>query len=146
MHDSFAHFLEDALEHGAGDRNDDSILEKGNRRKKRLGDRCVFRGGTNKAGATWDKEISVHELDPHGHATGKFIPKAVVVPAQIGQAGQTSCLDLIAQVCESDRLSKRAAMTGKQCATEERKRARVHGERVATLAKVEECKAASIQK
>mmetsp|Transcript_24516 Transcript_24516/g.71884 ORF Transcript_24516/g.71884 Transcript_24516/m.71884 type:complete len:150 (-) Transcript_24516:59-508(-) len=39
-HDSAAHFLEDALEHGHADTVDDSILEKGNRRKKRLGDRC----------------------------------------------------------------------------------------------------------
>jgi len=50
-HDSSAHFLEDALEHGHADAVDDSILEKGNRRKKRLGDRCVFRGGTNEPGA-----------------------------------------------------------------------------------------------
>ena len=31
VHDAFAHVHEDIMEHGAGDRNDDAILEKGNR-------------------------------------------------------------------------------------------------------------------
>ena len=31
VHDAFAHVHEDIMEHGAGVRNDDAILEKGNR-------------------------------------------------------------------------------------------------------------------
>ena len=31
VHDAFAHIHEDIMEHGSGDRNDDAILEKGNR-------------------------------------------------------------------------------------------------------------------
>ena len=33
MHDAYAHVEEEILLLGPGDRNDDSILEKGNRRK-----------------------------------------------------------------------------------------------------------------
>ena len=47
----YANAFEDEInEHGTLDRNDDSILEKGNQRKKRLGDRVVFRGGTKRIG------------------------------------------------------------------------------------------------
>ena len=40
----------DGVEHGQADTIDDSILGKGNRRKKRLGDCCVFCGSTNEPG------------------------------------------------------------------------------------------------
>uniref|UniRef100_A0A7S2GYP8 Uncharacterized protein n=1 Tax=Haptolina brevifila TaxID=156173 RepID=A0A7S2GYP8_9EUKA len=47
VHGAFAHIKEGILEHGPGDRNNNAILEKGNRRKKRLGDHCTFCGGKN---------------------------------------------------------------------------------------------------
>ena len=54
LHDAFAHFYEDVIEHGMVEWTDDSILEKGNRKQKALKRlifhtrcvRCPLRRGT----------------------------------------------------------------------------------------------------
>ena len=43
VHDAFAHVHEDIMEHGAGDRNDDGILETKNKRKKKWARTTTFR-------------------------------------------------------------------------------------------------------
>ena len=113
VHDAFAHVLEDILEHGPGDHNDDAILEKGNRRKKRLGDRCCFRGGTNRVGATYVQTLRVKEK-VNGIATGRFITKKRSRIASLGQAAQVQTLDLIAQICESGRACRREMMSARE--------------------------------
>ena len=97
-------------------------------------------GGTNAAGATWQREISVHELDAHGKRTGELVPKLVTTSANIGQAGQTAKLDLIAQVCESERPSKRDSLSEKQVASAARKQQKTEVGRTSTLANVEKWK------
>ena len=57
-----------------------------------------------------------------GKPTGRLVEKTYRRGANIGQAGQAARLDLIAQVCESERPSKRSLMTAKQLATEQRKK------------------------
>lgn len=88
VHDAFAHAHDDIMEHGTGDRNDDAILEKGNRRNKRLGDRCTMRGGRNGldgARHQWTRKIKVPEkID--GKKTGEFVQKEITVRAPLGQA------------------------------------------------------------
>ena len=102
VHDAFYHIYEDIMEHGAGDRNDDAILEKANRRKKRLGDRCTMRGGKNHS--WWDRTIRVLEkID--GKKTGKYVKKTVSVVRNIGQAAQVQRLDMVAQICQAYRKS-----------------------------------------
>eukprot|EP00966_Prymnesium_polylepis_P337112 7391898-Prymnesium_polylepis.1 len=102
-HDSAAHFLEDALEHGQCDTVDDSILEKGNRRKKRLGDRCVFRGGTNEEGTTFTYKRQVKERDEKGVWTGEFKTIEVTRRANLGPAAQAQRLDFAAAWFEGRR-------------------------------------------
>eukprot|EP00966_Prymnesium_polylepis_P208645 4833971-Prymnesium_polylepis.1 len=102
-HDSAAHFLEDALEHGHADTVDDSILEKGNRRKKRLGDRCVFRGGTNEPGKMFVYERQVPLVDADGNPTGEFKTIVVKRPAPLGPAAQAQRLDFAAAWFEGQR-------------------------------------------
>ena len=148
-HDSYAHFLEGALEHGAADRNDDSILEKGNRRKKRYGDRNVFRGGKN---YVWDPELKKYvrpkwksrrqgpEIGPDGKPTGRRATKTVWRHANEGQAAQTQRLDLIGQICEAGRPSKRAKMTVDQLTTERLNQEARGSDRALVLVAVEEFK------
>ena len=114
VHDAFAHVAEDIMEHGSGDRNDDAILEKGNRRFKRIGDRCVMRGGRN--GGTWTRKVRVAEkID--GKKTGKFTQRTITVKAVEGQAAQTQRLELIAQTCEATRLAQSQIMSAKAVET-----------------------------
>ena len=108
VHDAYAHVEQDILEHGPGDRNDDSILEKKNRLKKRLGDRCVFKGGTNAPGATFTQTIRVKERDERGKPTGRFITKTVSRKANIGVAAQVQKLDFAGQILEAKRESASA--------------------------------------
>ena len=102
-HDSSAHFLEDSLEHGHADAVDDSILEKGNRRKKRLGDRCVFRGGTNEPGAKFTYERKVKVRDEKGVWTGEMKTVTVSRTAVLGPAAQAQRLDFAAAWFEGRR-------------------------------------------
>ena len=60
------------MEHGAAERVDDSILEKGNRRKKKLGLRCCFHGGTNREGAMFRQRRQIALKDANGQATGEM--------------------------------------------------------------------------
>jgi hypothetical protein len=111
VHDAFAHVREDIMQHGSGDRNDDAILEKGNRRFKRIGDRCVFRGGRN--GGSWQRTMRVAErID--GKKTGRYISKKVTVKSVLGQAAQTQKLELVAQICEAKRAGANDKLSAKQ--------------------------------
>ena len=109
VHDAFCHIEEDILVNGPLDRNDDAILEKGNRRKKRLGDRCTMRGGKNCAAdggkAVWTQTRRVKIRDENGKFTGEYRKKTVTRRANLGVAAQVLKLDLIAQLCESKRAS-----------------------------------------
>jgi len=58
-----AHFLEDSLVNGEAISVDDAILEKGNRRMKRLGDRCTWRGPNRQPGSKFFYEKSVLQAD-----------------------------------------------------------------------------------
>jgi hypothetical protein len=102
VHDAFCHIEEDILVNGPLDRNDDSILEKGNRRKKRLGDRCTFRGGKNgnpaSGRATFTQVRRVKVRDANGTFTGNYLRKTITRLANIGVAAQVLKLDLIAQL------------------------------------------------
>jgi hypothetical protein len=113
VHDAFWHVEEDVEQHGTGDRNDDSLLEKGNRRKKRLGDRVVFRGGSNIEGTRWKKTIRVLERDAKGKKTGRYLKKVVMVKAVLGVAAQCQRLDLIAAILEGSRPSKSDSLSKK---------------------------------
>ena len=115
VHDAFAHVADDIREHGAGDRNDDAILEKGNRRFKRLGDRCVFRGGRN--AHTWTRTIRVADKDAAGKKTGTFTKKTITVKAPQGQAAQAQRLECIAQICESGRKATSELLSAKELET-----------------------------
>ena len=115
VHDAFAHVGDDIREHGAGDRNDDAILEKGNRRFKRLGDRCVFRGGRN--AHTWTRTIRVADKDAAGKKTGTFTKKTITVKAPQGQAAQAQRLECIAQICESGRKATSELLSAKELET-----------------------------
>ena len=140
VHDAFAHVREDIMEHGAGDRNDYAILEKGNRRFKRIGDRCVFRGGRN--GATWTRKIRVAEkID--GKKTGKFTQKTITVRAVEGQAAQTQRLEVIAQICEAGRKAASQMMSSKEQETKAEAKVLRDVNRNALEAKLEAKKAAS---
>eukprot|EP00966_Prymnesium_polylepis_P243833 5639146-Prymnesium_polylepis.1 len=110
VHDAFAHVHDDIMEHGFGDRNDDSILEKGNRRKKRLGDRCTMRGGKNNSRWTCDRRVA-EKVD--GVKTGRFIVKKVNRRANEGVAAYVQRLDLAAQICESTRMAETAKLSAK---------------------------------
>ena len=114
VHDAFAHIEEDILVHGTGDRNDDAILEKGNRRKKRLGDRCVFRGGKNNGVRTY--KIRVKEMVA-GKWTGSYVPKEVTRRTVAGQAAQVMILDTIAQIREATRATASASLSAKEVLT-----------------------------
>jgi ribosomal protein S18 acetylase RimI-like enzyme len=137
VHDAFAHVEEDILEHGFGDRNDDSILEKGNRRKKRLGDRCVFRGGTNRAGARFQQTRRVKERDAHGRWTGRYTKSTVSRRANLGAAAQVLRLDLIAQLCEEARQSASASLSAKEIETKAEEKLARAAAREATLTSLE---------
>ena len=125
VHDAFAHVEEDILEHGSGDRNDDAILEKANRRKKRLGDRCTFRGGTNCPGAKFKQPVRVKVRDEKGAWTGRYVTKMKSRKANLGLAAQVQKLDLVAQICEAKRASARDALSvGEVAMKAEEKKAR----------------------
>ena len=136
VHDAFCHVEEDILMHGTGDRNDDSILEKGNRRKKRLGDRCVFRGGKNghpaSGRATYQQQRRVKQRNEHGVWTGGYLTKTVTRIANLGQAAQVLKLDLIAQLCEAQRKSCTDAQSAKQKEHQEAQKLLRHEKREAT--------------
>ena len=117
VHDAYAHIEEDILTHGPGDRNDDSILEKGNRRKKRLGDRCTFRGGTNDPKAKFVQRVRQKERDENGKWTGRYMTKTMSRRANVGVAAQVLRLDLIAQICEAARAGASASASAKEIAT-----------------------------
>ena len=95
-HRSSTHFLEDALEFGEFDTVDDSLLEKGNRRKKRLGDRVTMHGGTNEPGTYWTYERRTEIRDEFGVGTGDFKVKTVRRRANLGAAAQVQRLDYAA--------------------------------------------------
>ena len=135
MHDAFAHVHEDIMQHGAGNRNDDAILEKGNRRFKRIGDRCVMRGGRN--GVTWTRKIRVAEKVA-GKKTGKFVAKVITRKANEGQAAQTQKLELIAQLCEAGRKATSEMLSAKVLETKLEEKALREVNRNSLLAKVEE--------
>ena len=124
VHDAYAHIEEDILVHGTGDRNDDAILEKGNRRKKRLGDRCVFRGGKNATGSKFRQSYRVKERDEKGVWTGNYVTKYKSRLANTGQAGQVLTLDLIAQICESTRASASASLSVPEIQMKEEEKAK----------------------
>jgi hypothetical protein len=113
IHDSFAHFLEDAMEHGAAERVDDSILEKGNRRKKKLGLRCCFHAGTNKDGATYKQRRKV-PVYKDGKKTGEFVTKISYREANWGVTAQMQWLDMVGQTITAGKPSKEEKMTKKQ--------------------------------
>ena len=118
IHDSFAHFLEDAMEHGAAERVDDSKLEKGNRRKKKLGLHCCFHGGTNRDGATFRQRRKVH-VYKDGKRTGKFETTIRYSAANKGVSAQMQWLDLVGQTITAEKPSKEEKRTKKQKLTEE---------------------------
>ena len=122
VHDSFAHFLEDAMEHGAAERVDDSILEKGNRRKKKLGLRCCFHGGTNREGAMFRQRRQIALKDANGQATGEMAYRVTYQKAVQGPSAQMQWLDLVGQTLEARRPSKRQKMSAKQLAAEEERK------------------------
>ena len=135
VHDAFAHVHEDIMEHGAGDRNDDAILEKGNRRFKRLGDRCVMRGGRN--GATWTTKVRVAEK-VDGKKTGNFVTKKITKTANEGQAAQAQKLEAIAQICEAGRKAASQIMSVKQLETKSEQKVLQEVNRNTLLGKVED--------
>ena len=118
IHDSFAHFLEDAMEHGEAARVDDSILEKGNRRKKKLGLRCCFHGGTNKDGATYRQRRKV-PVYKDGKATGDFVTKIMYRAANLGVCAQMQWLDMVGQTITAGKPSKDEKKSKKQKLTED---------------------------
>ena len=116
-----------------GDRNDDSILEKGNRRKKRWGDRTVFRGGTNRSGATFAQPTRVKERDAFGKETGNYLLKTVSRRANLGIAAQVQRMDLVSQILEAKRDSLSVTRSVKEVANIEDKKALRADKRDATL-------------
>ena len=135
VHDAYAHIWEGIMDHGAGDRNDDAILEKANRRKKRLGDRCVMRGGINFG--TWQRTIRVPERDASGQKTGRFVKKTHSRVANLGQAAQVQKLDLIAQITESNRLAASAKYSAKELEFKDEQKVMRDTERTKTESAVE---------
>ena len=136
VHDAFCHIEEDILVNGPLDRNDDSILEKGNRRKKRLGDRCTFRGGKNgnpaSGRATFTQVRRVKVRDANGTFTGNYLRKTITRLANIGVAAQVLKLDLIAQLCEAQRACASARKSPEQMAFEVEQKAVRQEKREAT--------------
>jgi ribosomal protein S18 acetylase RimI-like enzyme len=135
VHDAYAHIEEDILVHGPGDRNDDAILEKGNRRKKRLGDRCVFRGGKNNGTCTYS--IRVKEK-VNGKWTGNYVKKQVTRRTVAGQAAQVQVLDMIAQIRESTRATAAASLSVKQLETKAEEKVAREVQRTTALDAVKE--------
>ena len=138
VHDAFWHVEDDVLRHGTGDRNDDSLLEKENRRKKRLGDRVTFRGGTNVNGAQWRKTIRVLERDAKGKKTGRYRSKVIFVKAVIGVAAQCQRLDMIAHILQGSRASASNSLSAKVKEKKEEAKAVRNINRADTLQVLEE--------
>lgn len=113
------------------------------RRKKRLGDRCVFRGGKNRA--RWTRTYRVKEK-VDGKWTGNYITKTTTVNVHgFGQAAQVQRLDLAAQLFETGRKSVTRKLSVREAATKaERKVARATG-RADTMQKLEEAKVKASQ-
>ena len=115
VHDAYAHVEEDILVHGPGDRNDDAILEKENRRVKRLGDRCVMRGGKNNSRISYKRRKKVAERDERGALTGRtvYLVTKHERKAMDGQAPQVQRLSMIAKIMENKRASASSALSAK---------------------------------
>ena len=71
--------------------------------KKRLGDRCVFRGGTNEPGAKFTYERKVKVRDEKGVWTGEMKTVTVSRTAVLGPAAQAQRLDFAAAWFEGRR-------------------------------------------
>ena len=108
------------------------------RRKKRLGDRVVFRGGKNRA--SWTRNYRIKEK-VDGKWTGNYLPRTTTVHVHgFGQAAQVQRLDLCAQLCEAKRKSVTRKLTPIEVERRsEQKVARASG-RADTLGKLEEAK------
>ena len=108
------------------------------RRKKRLGDRCTFRGGKNNS--VWTRRTRVPEKI-NGQKTGRFIEKQVPVKASTGMAGQTQKLDLIAQIREAERKCASEQYTPKELALKTEQKKEREEARNAMVASIEKFKA-----
>ena len=88
-----------------------------------MGDRVVFRGGTNKLNATFTSTTRKPELDAEGNPTGSFIVTTYTRRANLGMAAQCQRLDLISQILESTRAALSVRRSAKENANLEDKKA-----------------------
>ena len=72
VHDTFAHFYEDVMQHGHPESYDDAILESGNCRAKK-GKRILFWGGTDEPDANYEQERATGKVDAEGNPIMKLV-------------------------------------------------------------------------
>ena len=116
VHDAFAHAEEEALMHGAADPNDDSLLEKENRRVKEIGRRIIFHA-KNKSGSARVKQ-TILKRDGDGCIQKKVITRR----AGMGSTGQLLRIQLAHKLAQAKRGFLKARKTERRKAMEEIKK------------------------